>query len=383
MTRTTKLQGSVGSSNLLIDLFEEMARQWHPSKNEDVQLESVEASSAIPVWWRCDRGHDWQSSALQRTTTGAVCPWCAGIARTQEELKLDNSLLARRPELALEWHPTKNDGLLPQNVSWGSAKKVWWQCSSNSQHVWQARIDSRSAGAGCPFCSGLRVDQTNSLASLRPDIAGEWHPQKNQGLLPSQVTCGSKKKVWWQCGRDESHQWQATIKDRTAGGGCPSCMVKGRPVTDKNRLSLLYPELASEWHPTKNRMLWPPGRKATRYEQQGLRLPVDERPKRNRRLRPSDVSIGSTEYVWWQCKKNHVWYAMISTRTYMKAGCPVCSGLKVSSETSLLAKYPGVSKQWHPTRNLPLEPGQVSAGSDKKVWWRCLISRSRLASGSA
>ena len=184
-----------------------------------------------------------------------------------------------------------------------------------------------------------------------------------------------KKKVWWQRGRDESHQWQATIKDRTAGGGCPSCMVKGTSGYGQEPPLSSDPELASEWHRTlRTGGHGRRGRKATRYEQQGLRLPVDERPKRNRRLRPSDVSIGSTEYVWWQCKKNHVWYAMISTRTYMKAGCPVCSGLKVSSETSLLAKYPGVSKQWHPTRNLPLEPGQVSAGSGKKVWWRCFKS---------
>ena len=37
----------------------------------------------------------------------------------------------------------------------------------------------------------------NDLATVNLDLAAEWHPTKNSSLLPSQVTAGSSKKVWW------------------------------------------------------------------------------------------------------------------------------------------------------------------------------------------
>ena len=51
----------------------------------------------------------------------------------------------------------------------------------------------------------------------------EWHPTKNNGLDPTDVTKGSHYKVWWlgKCG----HEWQAVISSRTRGVGCP-CYVR-------------------------------------------------------------------------------------------------------------------------------------------------------------
>lgn len=69
----------------------------------------------------------------------------------------------------------------------------------------------------------------NDLATVNPDLAAEWHPTKNAPLLPSQVTGGSSKKVWWlgKCG----HEWEAVISKRSGrGDGCPLCR-KSRPKT--------------------------------------------------------------------------------------------------------------------------------------------------------
>jgi hypothetical protein len=30
-----------------------------------------------------------------------------------------------------------------------------------------------------------------------------------------------------------------------------------------------------------------------------------------------------------------------------------------------------LAAQWHPTKNGNFTPNQVTAGSDKKVWWKC------------
>jgi hypothetical protein len=287
---------------------------------------------------------------------------------------MTSSLLYRYPELSLEFHPTKNAGLSPRTLSFASGKRVWWQCRANEKHVWQTTVANRTRlGRGCPFCCGQQADETNSLAALRPDLAIEWHPSKNQPLLPGEVTCGSRKKVWWRCARVSAHEWLTPIKDRTSlGYGCPFCACRGRVVSDENRLSVLYPAVAAEWHPTRNRMLWSYGDKGSWYKIQRLQLAPEEIPKKNRRLKPSDVSYGSNESVWWQCSKNkeHVWYCAISARTIDGKGCPLCDEEAVSLQNN----YPGLVKLWHPSRNLPLEPAEVSYKSNQDAWWRCAKS---------
>ena len=72
---------------------------------------------------------------------GRVCPNCAGVSGlTKTRGKI--SLAEHNPELVSEWHPTKNGELLPENVSYGSGKKVWWKCKK-CNHEWEAFVYSR------------------------------------------------------------------------------------------------------------------------------------------------------------------------------------------------------------------------------------------------
>lgn len=130
-----------------------------------------------------------------------------------------NDLATVDPDLAAEWHPTRNDFLSTQ-VTAGSNRKVWWKGTCG--HEWEAQIVNRSRGSGCPYCSKWHVSRgVNDLATVSPGLAGEWHPTKNGDLLPAQVAAKSNRKVWWlgSCG----HEWEAAIYSRTAGRGCPYC----------------------------------------------------------------------------------------------------------------------------------------------------------------
>ena len=126
------------------------------------------------------------------------------------------------PEVARQWHPTKNGDLLPENISYGSHLKVWWQCENG--HEWQANICNRATKKiGCPYCSGRRtMPGENDLETEMPSLAKEWHPSKNGDLLPSQFRPGSNVKVWWLCPIC-GHEWQAQINSRSQGHGCPKC----------------------------------------------------------------------------------------------------------------------------------------------------------------
>ena len=139
-------------------------------------------------------------------------------------MALENNLLSTKPLLARQWHLSKNKPFRPEDVTSGSNKKVWWRCPKG--HEWQASIVNRSKGRGCPYCSGKLPTPDTCLEKVNPVIAGQWHPSKNAGLTPKDVTSGSSKKVWWLC--KSGHEWQATINNRTKGNGCPDCSGRRR-----------------------------------------------------------------------------------------------------------------------------------------------------------
>lgn len=245
-----------------------------------------------------------------------------------------------RLELLSQWHSTKNKGLTPETISYGSRKKVWWQCDHG--HEWQAMVVSRKSGNGCPVCANqVIVPGENDLATTQPELAKQWHPEKNGHLTPNMVCDGSNKKVWWRC--EQGHEWQAVVYSRAIyGHGCPVCAGK-QIASGENDFATAYPELAKEWHPTKN----------------GL-------------LRPDEVAVYSNKKVWWICDKDHEYRAAVADRTNQKTGCPYCVGRKVLPGFNDLATVnPDVASQWHPTLNGNLTPDQVTRGCKKRVWWEC------------
>jgi hypothetical protein len=261
----------------------------------------------------------------------------------------DTSLPARFPAIAAEWHPTRNGALIPNDVACFSRRQVFWRCRSCA-HVWRASVTHRTdRGQGCPACAGRVATPKNSLRALLPTLAREWHPKANGELTPDQVVPGSNKVVAWRCARDPTHVWQAKVCKRAAGQGCPMCA--GRVATPETSLRARFPELARQWHRAKN-------------------LP----------LTPDAVTPGSSRCVWWRCprKRTHVWAAIISNRTGGGQGCPMCSGHVVTAETSLRSRFPEIARQWHPLRNEPLTPDDVTPGSGKRIWWVCPLDRAHV-----
>ena len=102
-------------------------------------------------------------------------------------------LAKTNPELLVEWHPTKNEGLLPTEVTQKSGRLVWWlgKCG----HEWQSKVYIRTSGHGCPYCSNVKVlPGFNDLATKNPNLAKEWHPNKNGDLKPDMFASTSNKK---------------------------------------------------------------------------------------------------------------------------------------------------------------------------------------------
>lgn len=130
------------------------------------------------------------------------------------------SLAENNVSLSKEWHPTKNGRLTPKDVTPNSSKKVWWKCKRG--HEWRALVSNRNIGTRCPYCIGKLPSEVNSLQSLMPEIAQEWHPYKNGTLTPLDVTYRSHRKVWWLC--KNGHEWETKIINRRQSSVCPYCL---------------------------------------------------------------------------------------------------------------------------------------------------------------
>jgi cytochrome c-type biogenesis protein CcmH/NrfF len=327
--------------------------------------------------------------------------------------KTGQSLGDVNPDLAKQWHPTKNGELTPFDVRAGSTAKAWWKCSEGEDHEWGAVIADRHRGIGCAVCSNYKVVESNSLAVLDPDLAREWHPSKNGKLTPFDVHPGSAKKVWWKCPQGDDHEWKTVVHSRTWGRRCPVC--SGRKVVKSTCLATTNPELAKQWHPTKNgratpyntgpnsgKMIWWKCPKGTDHEwkasvnnrNRGLGcsicsnqkivdsnclatlhpdLAAEWHPSKNGCLTPYDIGAGSGKKIWWKCPEgdDHEWKSTAVARTGRSKACPICIGRKVVNSNSFLTLYPELAKQLHPTKNGKKELSKFRPFSNARVWWKC------------
>ena len=271
--------------NNITETNPEVLEEWDYSKNGFLRPEFLTKGSTRKVWWVCSKGHSWLASVSNRCRLGRRCPYCFGnriieedqsIAVTNKDILVfwdynknivkpkelragsgkkvwwvcehghsfektirdmvkntgcpicddtilipgKNDLATRYPSLLLEWDYDKNK-ISPSDVKPGSSLKVWWICKKG--HSYQSKIQSRTSGHNCPICFGRKiVSGYNDLATLYPEIAGEFDEEKNYPLKIDSIGSKVTTKVWWKCSKC-GYEWQARINWRTSGHNCPKC----------------------------------------------------------------------------------------------------------------------------------------------------------------
>ena len=130
-------------------------------------------------------------------------------------------------------------------------------------------------------------------------LLNEWDYESNKNFDIKTILAGSNKKVSWICSKC-GYKWQARIIDRAKNNNnCPACANKV-VVIGFNDLATKYPNIAKEWHPTKNG-----------------------------NLTPKDVIATTHRKVWWQCEKGHEFIQSVDLRTTRNQGCPICNNQKI------------------------------------------------------
>ena len=314
------------------------------------------------------------------------------------------------PEVAKEWHPTKNKELSPNDFTYGSTKKVWWLCPKG--HSYKSNINNRTAKnrSDCPYCAGKKVGEDNNLLILFPDIAKEWHPTKNKELTPKLITSKSDKKAWWLC--PKGHSYKSRIANRTSKNptGCPSCtkQTSEPEIRILSELKWLFDEVNSRYKvdgvevdiflPNFNLAIeydgsyWHRDKKDSDLEKNKFLLSQDinlirvrEHPLKS--LSKNDVIVSSDSF-----KKTDLdeilkkTYPFVDNNIKEKINAYLVKSSFVNDELfkeyrsyfpspfpehSLLKTHPLISSEWDYDKNYPLRPENFSHGAHHKAWWLC------------
>lgn len=302
--------------NDLASNCEELAKEWHPNLNGDLKPSDVTCGKNKKVWWHLPYDDpetglhfdfEWEAWIRDRVQ-GAKCPYLTGNAVWPGF----NDLASKAKELAEQWHPTKNKSLKPTDITSNHHSKVWWLypyddpiSGKHFDFEWEASPNSRMANPGCPFLSGKAVwPGFNDLESRYSEIAKQWHPTENKGILPSEVSYASNKSFYWLLPYDDpitgehfDFVWKAKVENRTLlGEGCPFLAPSPKVWTGFNDLAKHHSDIAAEFHPTKNR-------------------------KRT----PDKIYKSTTDKYWWLCPQcGYVWYASVRGRVDEGALCSKC-----------------------------------------------------------
>ena len=167
----------------------------------------------------CPNHGSWLSVS-EHIFKGGGCPTCAG-----KIVNHVNSFGDNFKDILSEWDYNKNP-ISPYEISYGSNKKVWWICPKNHSYDMAPKQRTISNPQGCPFCSNMRVGESNSIATLKSEWISEWNFDRNAENNPFNIGIQSNQKIWWKC--DKGHEWFVSPNSRiTYDTGCPNCAKSG------------------------------------------------------------------------------------------------------------------------------------------------------------
>ena len=385
-------------------LYPAYAELWHQARNHPLGPSDVmPGAQNRKYWWICPAGHEYDRCPSDQVRFKGLCPVCTG-----SRVGADNNLAVLWPDVASQWHPTKNGKLGPQDVLPKSNKQVWWLCAKGHDHP--MRVHQKTEGAGCPFCTGRRASPDDNLAVRFPEIAKEWHPSKNGDLLPSDVRYGSDRKAWWLC--HLGHVWKTSMNTRTSGRSCPHCRPKTsrleifiysellhvfgsvgwRDIMDGMEVDILIPQyrVAVEvdgefWHRDKadkdlekTRRLKALGYHVFRVREEGLPLTSEYDVITPTAVYRPEVVCMLLSNIRRACGSLSGAQGAIDAYLQAASHQNECLFQKMVSQMalppeakSLRGKFPSVAESWHPSMNGDLLPNMFGSRSEYKAWWQC------------
>lgn len=331
---------------MLFETHNHLKDVWDYDKNSQIGLnpENLTFGTDKKAYFTCKNGHT-KFDRISRITARHKMQYRCHKCKAEEKC-----LSKTHPKIASEWDYEKNKDLTPNDVSFGSDKKIWWKCQKG--HSWKEEISYRvdKINRDCPKCKKSTKPKKREKRLFVEVIGIDNLPtlDTTKNTLEDIKSLGahSSKKIHFIC--DKKHHFavspNALIKRKTLyfcnHHDCRPSNVK----VGINDLFTVYPHLEKMWDYDKNK-----------------------------NINPEDISFGSNKIVWWVCEKGHSLEKAVLNMATESTGCSVCNSFTIiPGENSLLALYPELCKEWDYEKNT-VSPDYIAGTSREKVWWKCSV----------
>lgn len=398
--------------NDLQSRYPDVAKYWHPIKNDNLSPTDVTYGSGKIVWWICDNNHEYRRS-IDASVKSKGCPICQAFYKSSfPEQCFFYYIKQVYPDAVGRYHepflknmeldiyiPSIKTGIEYDGIFWhkkemlAREKKKYNLCKENGIRLFRIRegvfngfLDNADRTWYVPLnCVGDDLDiyiiqilqqltltsvyclpsvnvkrdrfrileylshRDKSFASEFPNLVCEWDYEKNSPLKPENFSPYSNERVFWKCSIC-GKSWKTSIATRANSGylGCKQCVSK------QSRKQQIHSTIEKT------------GSLAEKYP-----YLLDEWDYANNTVDPHELLPNSREIVGWVCKKcGHHWKSDIAHRT-RGHGCTLCSKQEVVAGINDLATIsPELAKEWNYDKNT-LTPNEVAPNSNRVYWWKC------------
>lgn len=274
-------------TNSLLSLYPDIAKEIDLDKN-NIDTSKIKYGSHDVLWWKCPRGHSYQSMIAQRTTRRYGCPICSSYGTSLGEqvvyrcLKrkfkqvfnrdktfgIELDIYIKDINIAIEysgsnWHLGKEeadsfkDEICKQNniklytIIEESGSKEYKQINNctftiggtnkekpkeilkivkqilldNGINLILTKEETISIVKEAYEYRKGKPEIGESIAEKRPDLMLEWDFELNE-TDPHYISCGSQYNAAWKC-KDCGHRWRKEVYYRSEKNyKCPKCKNK-------------------------------------------------------------------------------------------------------------------------------------------------------------
>lgn len=296
--------------NDVATLFPELALDFVPELNPEVDLTKEAYSSTKLVRWKCHVcGEEWTTQIYSRIlnskkpVTITKCKKCAVVQKRKEEY----------PELFKYLDMSKNT---LRDIA--TCNDLNWLCPEHGPFTrdWYYVTKHYKKNGKLPCCNGVDMHKKKEQKYLsdHPELVEEFSP--NNSKKPEDLTERSSYMAKWIC--KEHGEYIMKVRYRTVEGrGCPTCRING------NYFYQHYSEL--------------------------------EKMYSEKNAKPfSDVRATDNDLLIWECDKGHEFTKMPYTITKQKENiCPACRKLDQYEEfkTKILSLNDNMIGLWDDEKN--------------------------------
>ena len=330
--------------NDLTTTHPKIAKEWHPEKNCSLQPTMVTYGSGKKVWWLCPEGHEYQATVLHRTS-GTNCPICNSGRQTSFAEQAIFFYIKKIYSDAVSRYTAPFLGRMELDIFIPSIKlaieydgEAWHKTEKRSREIRKYSICQKN---GIRLIRLMEVAPENGILmtadeSLSIEDGPMYEKKYLEKVIHMLIDKLAPESNLWTRGKAIFHSRLSIDLERDE----PE-IRKYMTLVQNSSLEDQYPELAGEWHPSKNGT-----------------------------LTPNKVKCGSDIKVWWTCPNCGNNYQTSVSHRVAGTGCPQCGKARQIAKRSkavqmidpqtreVIRTFPSISEA---SRQMKISSGNITA----------------------